>query len=68
MGRVIKPKDAVNRRKVIEKALEDLNPSLREEYRRFLEEISEKEALENMYEEILRSIRSKRRPPKVGLD
>jgi len=68
VGRVIKPKDAVNRRKVIEKALEDLNPSLREEYRRFLEEISEKEALENMYEEILRSIRSKRRPPKVGLD
>jgi len=66
--RVIKPEDAVNRRKVIEKALEDLNPSLREEYRRFLEEIGEKEALENMYEEILRSIRLKRRPPKVGLD
>jgi len=43
MGRVIRPEKATSRRKIIEDAIKDLNPALREVYKNILSEISDKE-------------------------
>jgi len=49
MGRVIRPEKATSRRKIIEDAIKDLNPALREAYRNILSEISDKELEDNEY-------------------
>jgi len=68
MGRVIKPERATNIRGIIDEALKDLDPSLREQYRELLNSLSSMGVSEEIYEQVLESIRLKRKPPKLGLE
>jgi len=67
MGRVIKPEKATNIRRIVEEALKDLDPSLREQYRELLNSLNNMGVPEETYGQILESIRLKRKPPKLGL-
>ncbi|RLG72554.1 MAG: hypothetical protein DRO08_03110 [Thermoprotei archaeon] len=62
MGRVIKPEKATSRRKIIEDAIKDLDPALREVYRSVLSEISD-DALEDdeYFKRILKRIEEVKR-------
>lgn len=62
MGRVIKPEKATSRRKIIEDAIKDLDPALREVYRSVLSEISD-DALEDdeYFKRILKKIEEVKR-------
>ncbi len=68
MGRVIKPERATNIRRIIDEALKDLDPSLREQYRELLNSLSSMGVSEEIYEQVLESIRLKRKHPKLGLE
>jgi len=68
MGRVIKPERATNIRRIIDEALKDLDPSLREQYRELLNSLDSMGASEKIYEQVLENIRLKRKPPKLGLE
>jgi len=68
MGRVIKPEKVTNIRRIIDEALKDLDPSLREQYRELLNSLSGTGVSEEIYEQILENIRLKRKPPKLGLE
>ncbi|RLG74034.1 MAG: hypothetical protein DRO23_07725 [Thermoprotei archaeon] len=62
MGRVIRPEKATSRRKIIEDAIKDLNPALREMYRSILSEISDKELEDDEYfKRILKKIEEVKR-------
>ena len=67
MGRVIKPEKALDIRKIIDEALKDLDPSLREQYRELLNSLDSMGVSEETYGQILENIRLKRKPPKLGL-
>ena len=62
MGRVIKPEKATSRRKIIEDAIKDLDPALREVYRSVLSKISD-DALEDdeYFKRILKRIEEVKR-------
>ncbi len=68
MGRVIKPEKVTNIRRIIDEALKDLDPSLREQYRELLNSLSGTGVSEEIYEQVLENIRLKRKPPKLGLE
>ena len=62
MGRVIRPEKATSRRKIIEDAIKDLNPALREVYKNILSEISDKELEDDEYfKRILKKIEEVKR-------
>ncbi len=63
MGRVVKPEKALDIRRIIEEALKDLDPSLREEYRKLLNSLNSANVSEETYVQVLESIRLKRKPP-----
>jgi len=68
MGKVIKPEKAGDIRRVIDEALKDLDPSLREQYRELLNTLNTVEVSGEIYELILENIRLRRKPPKLGLE
>lgn len=57
MGRVFKPENVVSRRKMIEDAIKDLDPALREAYRNVLAEVGNEALMDDEYfNRILRKI------------
>lgn len=57
MGRVFKPENVVSRRKMIEDAIKDLDPALREAYRNVLVEVEDEALMDDEYfNRILRKI------------